>query len=89
VSSQRPAPGPSAQPAGRVVRTRDRYLPHLISVTSVLAVFLLIRLGDCPGGHRRLGPGSGGISLSHRPVVCPFAGLFHSVHRPVAGLPRR
>jgi polar amino acid transport system permease protein len=40
VSSQRPA---SAPPPGRVIRPRDKYLPHVISTASVLIVFLLIR----------------------------------------------
>ncbi len=43
MNQQRPAPGPSAQPAGRIVRARDRFLPPLISVASVLVVFFLIR----------------------------------------------
>ena len=40
MKSGRPAP---ARPAGRAVRARDRYLPALISVTSVLVVALIVR----------------------------------------------
>ncbi len=40
MNSQRPAP---ALPARRVLRNRDKYLPPLISVTSVVVVFLLVR----------------------------------------------
>lgn len=40
MSSERPAPAPAA---GRKIRARDRYLPTVISVTSVVVVFLVVR----------------------------------------------
>ncbi len=41
MSSRRPARAP--RPAGRTLRARDRYLPTIISVGTVLATFLVIR----------------------------------------------
>lgn len=40
MSSERSRPAP---PAGRTLRARDRYLPSVISVTSVLVVFWIVR----------------------------------------------
>ncbi len=40
MSSERSRPAP---PAGRTLRARDKYLPSIISVTSVVLVFLLVR----------------------------------------------
>lgn len=36
-------PRPASSPAGRRLRPRDRYLPTLISVTTLAAVFLIVR----------------------------------------------
>jgi polar amino acid transport system permease protein len=41
VSSERPAP--AAPAAGRVLSTREKYLPGIISVTSVAVVVLVVR----------------------------------------------
>lgn len=44
MSSQRPAPdAPAAVPAGRTLSAREKYLPSIISVTSVVVVALIIR----------------------------------------------
>lgn len=40
MSSERPAPAP---PAGRRIRARDRYLPTVISVITVVVAFLVVR----------------------------------------------